>query len=79
MQMTKQTTIVLIGSVRVKTYYKLAKDAPTEEKMKKGVDQVSDSCHSHYLTISIKKIEMVYQPYMESIITVKGQRLQVVD
>ena len=38
------------------------KGAPTEEKMQKGVDQVSDSCDSYDLTISIKKIEVVYQP-----------------
>ena len=35
----------------------LAKEAPTEEKMQKGVDQVSDSCDSYDLTISIKKTE----------------------
>ena len=62
----------------------MAKGAPTEEKMQKGVDQVSDSCDSYYLTISIKKTEVVYQPapgkpYKEPTITVKGQRLQVVD
>ena len=62
----------------------MAKGAPTEEKMQKGVDQVSDSCDSYDLTISIKKTEVVYQPapgkpYKESTITVKGQRLQVVD
>ena len=61
----------------------MAKDTPTEEKMQKGVDQVSDSCDSYDLTISIKKTEVVYQPapgkpYKEPIITVKGQRLQVV-
>ena len=60
----------------------MAKGAPTEEKMQKGVDQVSDSCDSYDLTISIKKV--VYQPapgkpYKEPTITVKGQRLQVVD
>ena len=60
----------------------MAKSAPTEEKMQKGVDQVSDSCDSYDLTISIKKTEVVYQPapgkpYKEP--TVKGQRLQVVD
>ena len=33
----------------------MAKGAPTEEKMQKGVDQVSDSCASYALTISIKK------------------------
>ena len=32
----------------------MAKGAPTEEK---GVDQVSDSCDSNDLTISIKKTE----------------------
>ena len=62
----------------------MAKGAPTEEKMQKGVDQVSDSCDSYDLTISIKKTEVVYQPapgkpYNEPTITVKGQRLQVVD
>ena len=31
----------------------MAKDAPTEEKMQKGVDQVSDSCDRY--AISIKK------------------------
>ena len=62
----------------------MAKGAPTEEKMQKGVDQVSDSCDSYDLTISIKKTEVVYQPapgkpYKEPTITVKGHRLQVVD
>ena len=56
------------------------KGAPTEEKMQKGVDHVSDSCDSYDLTISIKKTEIVYQPapgkpYKEPTITVKGQRL----
>ena len=62
----------------------MAKGASTEEKMQKGVDQVSDSCDSYDLTISIKKAEEVYQPapgkpYKEPTITMKGQRLQVVD
>ena len=44
----------------------------------------SDSCDSYDLIISIKKSEVVYQPapgkpYKEPTITVKGQRLQVVD
>ena len=61
----------------------MAKGAPTEEKMQKDVDQVSDSCDNYDLTISIKKTEVVYQPapgkhYKEPTITVKGQRLQVV-
>ena len=56
----------------------MAKGVPTEEKMQKGVDQVSDSCDSYDLTISIKKTEVVYQPapgkpYKEPTITVKGQ------
>ena len=62
----------------------MAKGAPTEEIMQKGVDQVSDSCDSYDLTISIKKTEIVYQPspgkpYKEPTITVKGQQLQVAD
>ena len=40
----------------------MAKGAPTAEKMQKDVDQVSDSCGRHDLTISIKKTEVVYQP-----------------
>ena len=56
----------------------MAKGAPTEEKMQKGVDKVSDSCDSYDLTIGIKKTEVVYQPasgkpYKEPTITVKGQ------
>ena len=39
----------------------MVKGAPTEEKMQKGVDQVSDSCDSYGLTISVKKTESVYQ------------------
>ena len=62
----------------------MAMGAPTEEKMQKGIDQVSDSCDSYDLTISIKKTEVVCQPapgkpYKEPTITVKDQRLQVID
>ena len=62
----------------------MAKGAPTKEKIQKGEDQISDSCDSYDLTISIKKTEVVYQPasvkpYKEPTITLKGQRLQVVD
>ena len=60
----------------------MAKGAPTEEKMQKGVDQVSDSCDSYDLTISRKKTEVVYQPAPgkpHKKPTAKGQRLQVVD
>ena len=38
----------------------MAKGAPTEVKMQKGVDQVSDPCDSYDLTISIQKTEVVY-------------------
>ena len=56
----------------------IAKGTPTEEKMQKGVDQVSDSYDSYDLTISIKQTEVVYlpapgKPYKEPTITVKGQ------
>ena len=62
----------------------MAKGAATEVKMQKCVDQVSDSCDNYDLTISIKTTEVVYQPapgkpYKEPTITLKGQRLQVVD
>ena len=58
----------------------MANGAPTEEKMQKGVDQVSDSCDSFDLTISIKNTEVVYQPapgkpYKEPTITVKGSKI----
>ena len=38
----------------------MATGAPTKEKMQKGVNQVSDSCDSYDLTISIKKTEVVH-------------------
>ena len=62
----------------------MAKDATSEEKMQKGVDQVSDSCDNYDLTISIKKTEVVNQPapgkpYKETTITEKDQRLQAAD
>lgn len=54
--------------------------------MQKGVDQVSGSCDSYNLTISIKRLtlKVVYQPapgkpYKEPTITVKCQILQVVE
>ena len=57
----------------------MAKGAPAEETVQKGVDQVSDSCDSFDLTISIKMTEVVYQPapgkpYKAPTLTVKGQR-----
>ena len=62
----------------------MAKGALTEKKMQKSVDQVSDSCDSYDLTISIKKTEVVYNSapgklYKEPTITVKGPQLQMVD
>ena len=38
----------------------MAKSVPTEEKMQKGVDQVSDSFDGYDLAFSIKKTEVVY-------------------
>ena len=40
----------------------MAAGAPTEEKMQKDVAQVSDSCYSYDLTISMIKTEVEYQP-----------------
>ena len=55
----------------------MTKGAQTEDKMPKGVDQVSDSCDRYDLTISIEEIEVAYQPapgkpYKEPSITIKG-------
>ena len=55
-----------------------------KRKLHKDVDQVSNSCDSYDLTISIKKTKVVYQsapwkPYKETTITLNGQRLQVLD
>ena len=47
----------------------MAKGAPTEEKMQKGVDQVSDSWDNYDFTINIKKAEPG-KPYNEPTITV---------
>ena len=60
----------------------MAKGAPTEEKIQKGVDQVSDSCDSYDLTISIKKTEVVYQPapgkpYSERSTTASGRQVHL--
>ena len=62
----------------------MAKGAPTEEKMQKGFGSSIYSYDSYDLKISIKETEVVYQPapgkpYKEPTITVKGQRLQVLD
>ena len=62
----------------------MAKGPLTEDKMQKGVEQVSDSRDSYDLTISINTTEEIYQPahgtpYKGPTITVKGERLQVVD
>ena len=61
-----------------------AKGALRDEKIQKGVDQVSDLCDKYGLTFSIKNTEVVYRPapgkpYKERAIRMKGQRLQVVD
>ena len=60
----------------------MAKGAPTDDA--KMCDQVSDSCKSYDLSISIKTTEVVYRPspgksYKEPTIRVKGQRMLVVD
>ena len=40
----------------------MAKDGQQKRRCKKCEDQVSDSCESYDLTISIKKTDVVYQP-----------------
>ena len=60
------------------------KNASSEAKMQRAMDQVSQSCDNYDLTISTKKTEVVHQPapgkpYNEPTITVNGEKLKVVD
>ena len=60
------------------------KNARSEAKMKRAMDQVLHSCDNYDLTISTKKTEVVHQPapgnpYNEPTITVNEQKLKVVD
>ena len=60
------------------------KNASTEAKMQRAMDQVAQSCDNYDLTISTKKTEAVHQPapgkpYNEPTITVNGQKLKVVN
>ena len=55
------------------------KNARSEAKMKRAMDQVSHSCDNYDLTISTKKKPAPGKPYNEPTITVKGQKLKVVD
>ena len=60
------------------------KDARSEAKMQRDMDQVSQSCDNYDFTISTKKKEVVHQPapekqYNEPTITANGQKLKVVD
>ena len=55
----------------------MAKGAPTEEKMQKGVNQVSLIHVTAMISQSASKTEVVPgKPYKEPTITVKDQRLQ---
>ena len=60
------------------------KHTSTKRKMQEGMDRVSQLCYNNDLTISITKTELVHQSapgivHNEPVITVKGQKLQVVD
>ena len=59
------------------------KNASSEAKMQRAMDQVSQSCNNYDLTISTKKdrgcTPAPGKPYNEPTITVKGQKLKVVD
>ena len=57
---------------------------PNQKKNQGAVDRKSKACDNFQLTINTKKTEVVHQPapgkpYSEPSITVKGQKLQVVD
>ena len=60
-----------------------ALNAATEADMQRSVDKFSEACNNFGLTISTKKTEVLHQPapgkpYVESNITINGQRLNVV-
>ena len=60
------------------------KNACSEAKMQRAMDQVSQSCDNYDLTICTKKTEIVHKPapgkpYNEPTITVNGQKLKVVN
>ena len=55
------------------------KNASSEAKMRRAMDQVSQSCDNSDLTISTQKTEVVHQPvhrkpYNEPTVTVNGQK-----
>ena len=59
------------------------KNASSEAKMQRAMDQVSQSCDNYDFTISTKKTEVLHQPapgktYNEPTIIVNGQKLKVV-
>ena len=61
----------------------MGKNASSEAKMQRAMDQVSQSCDNYDLTISTKT-EVIHQPapgkpYNEPTITVNGQKLKVVN
>ena len=57
------------------------KNASSEAKMQRAMDQISQSCDNYDRTISTKKTDVVHQPahgkpYDEPTITVNGQKLK---
>ena len=58
------------------------KNASSEAKMQRVMDQVSKSCDNYDLTISTKKTEVVPapgKPYNETTFTGNGQKMNAVD
>ena len=60
------------------------KNASSEAKMQRAMDQVSQSCDNYDLTISTEKTEVVHEPalgkqYNEPTITGNEQKLKVAD
>ena len=58
--------------------------ASSEVEMQQNMDKCSSACYAFGLTISVKKMEVMFQPaphtnYSDPTITVKGQKLQTVD
>ena len=61
-----------------------ALNAPTKANMQNSVDKFSMACDNFGLTISTKNTKVIHEPapgtpYVEPVITIKGQRVKVVE
>ena len=79
-----KTKVLSVGLDELLYADDMDKNASSEAKMQRAMDQVSQSCDNYDLTISTKKTEAVHQtapgkPYNERTTTVNCKKLKVVD